>query len=580
MAELLAESLPAVLLAAAFAATPLVALRLNAKPWVLLLLGSLPALVLYVWNPCVRIYLAHGFYHTSIVYQILNGDVPPMNALLGGEPQLYPWAHALLTAGVVKGLHLPPPAAFAALNLLALLGTLVLVFRIAMLLSANRGAAVLAALLSVFGLTFLNQGPIASLAQRFTGPEIFEWRALVADKFTNVNAMPLGFLFFALFLHSILVLLCRPDAGRRHDAMLFLSVVGTGHLYPLFWTALVAAYVGLCAAVLSRRGREAWPAIGRTLFAVALGTVALLPYLRQLSSGKVGTSFVLLPGSGNRDASFVLAPSLEFVSLRALRAIVTLSPLAVLLAWKRRALARLWRSNPVGSLALAAVAATLVLLYILLSVTPSLANEYKYLMLACVPLGLFGGFALQAVRDRSGLVCFLLLAALLLPFGANWLGKFVWDTCTPLVEGVHLRHRDPARDELYRWIGERTERDALFLDSELTVPVFGRRQLYIGLGDRFQEGWTVAPHDTLTALHYPPRVVDARTRLARNFYLPAVPEIHESVVAELRRTSGGRDVYVVARERTARSKLERSPAFEAVFENDVAAVHRLLAEEP
>jgi hypothetical protein len=449
-----------------------------------------------------------------------------------------------------------------------------------MLLSANRGAAVLAALLSVFGLTFLNQGPIASLAQRFTGPEIFEWRALVADKFTNVNAMPLGFLFFALFLHSILVLLCRPDAGRRHDAMLFLSVVGTGHLYPLFWTALVAAYVGLCAAVLSRRGREAWPAIGRTLFAVALGTVALLPYLRQLSSGKVGTSFVLLPGSGNRDASFVLAPSLEFVSLRALRAIVTLSPLAVLLAWKRRALARLWRSNPVGSLALAAVAATLVLLYILLSVTPSLANEYKYLMLACVPLGLFGGFALQAVRDRSGLVCFLLLAALLLPFGANWLGKFVWDTCTPLVEGVHLRHRDPARDELYRWIGERTERDALFLDSELTVPVFGQRQLYIGLGDWFQEGWTVAPHDTLTALHYPPRVVDARTRLARNFYLPAVPEIHESVVAELRRTSGGRDVYVVARERTARSKLERSPAFEAVFENDVAAVHRLLAEEP
>jgi hypothetical protein len=573
------QSLLAVGVSALFSAALLLALRKRVGGWLLLLLGLSPAALIYLTNPCVRIYQAHGFAHVSMMYQILNGFVPPDNPLLGGEPQLYPWMHGLLTAGLVFAFRIPPTFAFALINLLALAGSLTLVYRAAHRMSASRVAGALSATLSVLGLTFLNQGAVTYVLRGLTGPAWFEWRALGADKFTNVNAMPLGILFFALFVYSLVRIFSASETGVRPHVWLLVSVVGSGLFYPLVWTGLIASFCAVVVTVAVFRGNGALGTLGRLLAVAGVGTLLLLPYFRQISGGSGAPALSMIPGSARSGASFLLAPDLRFVSLKLARWSLYVLPLSVLLVWKRRALAAAWRSQPRVWTALWAVAATGSGLYVLVTVTPPLSNEYKYLVLACMPLGIAGGLALSELYRTRAALCALVLALFLVPAAGNWIEKFFWHDCNRAVaERIHLRDTDPQRDELYRWIGERTPRDALFIDDELTIPVFGRRQLYIGLGQWFEEGWTTAPREILLASHYSARQIYARETVAGEFFSRPGAPLPERTLSELRRTSGDREVYVVLRNRGAESKLIADPNFTRVFANDAAVVYKLLRD--
>lgn len=65
--------------------------KIKAPNWVFLSLGILPLVFIFLWTPNNRIISAHGLWHTSIVYQIMNGNIPPGHPYLAGEPLLYPW---------------------------------------------------------------------------------------------------------------------------------------------------------------------------------------------------------------------------------------------------------------------------------------------------------------------------------------------------------------------------------------------------------------------------------------------------------------------------------------------------------
>ena len=75
-----------VLLSAALASALFLAMRVTKRSAWLLLLAALPLVLLYLWNPNFRVYSYHGLLHSSVVYQILNGFVPPDCSLLAGEP--------------------------------------------------------------------------------------------------------------------------------------------------------------------------------------------------------------------------------------------------------------------------------------------------------------------------------------------------------------------------------------------------------------------------------------------------------------------------------------------------------------
>ena len=551
----------------------LAAIRRDAKPWLFLLVASLPVILFYAIAPCWRIYSSHGFSHISITYQILNGQFPPMSSLLAGQPELYPWAHTLPVVGIVYLFRLAPSLAFALTNVLYLIGTLAIVYKSAGLLSSSRGAAVFSATLSVFGLSPFIGGPFADLLAGVMGSRILEWRALVAVKYTLTSAMPPGLMFFALFLYACLRIFSGA-ATKRHHFMFFLSVVGTGYSYPLIFPALLACYGSICVVVVAAKRRAAWPLVGRTLLAVGGGLAALLPYFVLL--GRPGSVLSLSEGaSDGAGASLLLGPDWRLVVLKITRLTIYVLPLLLVLAWKRRILLDLWREKTTHSLILFATVTTTALLYVFLSVTPPLANEYKFLMLCYFPLGLLGGPVLNAVNSRQGIVCFLLLGAFMMPIISHWTWSLTWRDCDlGVVENARLRYDDEQRHALYEWIGTRTAPDAVFIDSQLDIPVFGRRQLYLGPAKEGLDGWVFLPELVLTSLHHSADLIRERKQIVRRIY-SRPDRIPETILADLSRTTDDKEVYVVVRNAHSRGLFSRARAFKKVFENEEAAIYQL-----
>ena len=94
--------------AATGAAVLVLGVRRSWPGWPLLAVALMPGLLVYLANDHLRVYSTHGFVHTGIVYQILNGFVPPESALFGAAPLSYFWAHHLVVAGVVAVLGIHP----------------------------------------------------------------------------------------------------------------------------------------------------------------------------------------------------------------------------------------------------------------------------------------------------------------------------------------------------------------------------------------------------------------------------------------------------------------------------------------
>ncbi|MCJ7689327.1 MAG: hypothetical protein MUO60_08410, partial [Clostridiaceae bacterium] len=121
------------------------------------LLAVLTMAVMYALNPNNRVYSYHGFMHAGIVYQALNGTIPPLNPLLGGEPLLYPWGYHLLAAGISRMLNLSPAYSFAVINVASAVLVMVLAYKISQTLVSSRSHNLFSALLTLAGATVFNK---------------------------------------------------------------------------------------------------------------------------------------------------------------------------------------------------------------------------------------------------------------------------------------------------------------------------------------------------------------------------------------------------------------------------------------
>jgi len=176
---------------------------------------------------------AHGFHHSTIATQILNGIFPPENPGLGGTALSYHWGYHAFVAALSSPTSLPPLLVMTLLNVMSLYFIFCIAYRTAKYLEFSEGYSYLVPLALIglmrsdaiiFFINKLSSGVLMDLRQ-ISFPEVrpseilqswiwgggapwFDRRLFFLNKFYNANTMPIGIAlclsyFFVLLIHLI-----------------------------------------------------------------------------------------------------------------------------------------------------------------------------------------------------------------------------------------------------------------------------------------------------------------------------------------------------------------------------------------
>jgi hypothetical protein len=560
--------LQAALLSLLLASIFLLLLRIQAPRWTFLVLGVLPSAFFLIALPNLRVYGYHQWSQASLVYQILLGHIPPQNPLLAGEPAHYPWAYALLLAGLSKLLGLSPlwSSALVAIGSLTLL--LVLTYRIGRIVSGEIHAALFGVAAALYASTFTQSVPDSPI-RRFLAavwplPSLEPRGAPIVEKLTGCTGFPLGLALYALVLLSLLKLIADGRPRRGLVLALGLGILGVGLVYPFLLPAV--ALVCSAACLLAWRHKDT----RRQQIAAILGTllfcgIAVIPYYLALAAGRAESVLKIasLP-------DLVRPVSVLFV---------TLLPMILLLIWARKAVLDRLRDRSEATKLLGMSVAINLLLF--LFVSAPLWTQYKFYLLAVYGLGIVGGLAFHVLHGRSRAAAWLAFSLFLLSFGLDCAHKAKsWQRVPePFREsGMMLEHADPAENELYQWIRSKTRANAVFVDSKLVVPIFGQRALFVGLGGELNlkdytiDGYALDPKTLLLIVDgYAPALVAERQRIATKLLAG------ESVSAEERAAvrATGDQAFLIARTSLLNDSLSSAGSFRIAFRNAAATVWEL-----
>jgi hypothetical protein len=460
-------------------------------------------LLTYLLNPNNRVYSFHGFIHAGIVYEILNGNIPPSNPFLAQEALHYPWGYHLLAAGITWICHITPFYAFMIINIISLLLSMVLVFKISSMLIKDTNANVLSLFTSIFGITVF--------CEWFTRP-ISGWihvgieeRATPAFlKFFNVNGVPLGLVFFLLFLLAV-IRIFRWKKPLSDAALLAISILGVAFFYPAMLFSLCAATACICPASWlgdKASGARVWLKKVVLVLCILIGCIAvMLPYFDSISAGLEVQKMTL---------------EINAAMLKSVSYIVLLFPvMAVIFLNRRQTAGRLDRSAFVVTVA--GVAGTF-LAYACMNLPER--SEYKALLLSAVMMGILGGPAFAAMKTWCPrIVVLMLLLAFAFPSWTKVYSKTNWLNDLPVdftESGRYICIADEEEDEMHRWIQKRTSKDSVFIDTELTIPVFASRRLFIGPDKWKQKGFKLK--FLRKVCRYDPEMLRRRHSIVKRIY--------------------------------------------------------------
>ncbi|MDJ0616368.1 MAG: hypothetical protein QNJ63_06380 [Calothrix sp. MO_192.B10] len=554
------------------------AIKIKAKNWVFLLLGVLPLILIYLSNPYNKIVSAHSFWQISIVYEIMNGHIPPKNPLLAGEFLPYQWFYHALVAGISYAFRVPPTIVFALGNGFALLLTIILVFKISKFLYEDRISNIFAVLLSIFGITFLIGGLIAKIVEKFlpyhatSNLNFYQVRHHghpIFAKFAYINSTHFGVLFFALFLYSILHIFSKSDNVKPYYMTLAISVLGAGYFYPIHFLGVLACCFSCCLVMYLLHKKSILPKIIAILSCVFVGAVLVSPYLYQIRSAKGEAKSIMI----SSNFLHLLTYSFDYL--------LVASPILVVLFWRRKVLLNLLRTKTDFTLILMTVVVTTALMYIFIDFTAHL-TQYKFQMLSFLALGIIASGCLQDIySNKKRIICVLLVASFLFPFSSYMFYRlkpvvsgWKYDSRYVFEDGIYLRHKNPKEDAFYKWVRSQTQRDAVFIDSQLsTISFLGQRRLYVGLEDN--PLWYAGQWGLINFLGHSPEIVNAREKVVDAIYSDADTKISEGILSELNRASSIGDVYIVARNAVTDNKFLDDKHFVKVFENKKAKVYKL-----
>jgi hypothetical protein len=522
------------------------------KIW-LMVLGVAPVVLIYVLNPEFRVYSFHSFMHAGITYQILNGNVPPTDPLLAGHAAAYPWAAHLIAAGLSRVFNITPFLSIAVMNVASLALAMALIYRISKMLVDDERANVLSVVVSIYGITVANPSLLRLLSVKLPT----EFRGVpILLKFITINVLPIGLVCFLLFVYLVLKL----EISRRTSLvapLVLVALLGVGFTYPAFLPG-IAVSLGLAwilTLALFRRETLRWSlrTLVSTVLALAATALIVRPYLALTGAGTVGQMQILAK-------QMVLANAVKYF-------VVTL-PILVIIAANLRAFRQV---NPRALAFLVIVVVATAAAYLAIHVP--LDNEYKFLLLSTVTLGILGGVAFAELARRlkgyRTIAVFVLLALFLFPSFRFVKLKMVQERAgrpsKAFVErGRSIHSTDPEDDQFYQWIKANTGPKSVFVDQELDIPVLAERPLLIGLGKREpgqQKGF--GPVDMILRFQsgYPASLLETRRRIVEKIYA-ADKQLTDAEVSELLGLPG--DLYVVWRAK-GQDRAFDNPAFQEVF---------------
>ena len=504
-----------ILVLALLSASTFFILLIRKKPmWLMLLLLLFPVL-LALSDVNFQTMSNHGLMHASIVYELSQHGVPPGNPLLAGERLYYPYGHHFLISKLMNYISIAPGQWFVITNIISLILFIWILERIARLISPDRTYRALAVFVSVVGCNPFAQGPLRDPFLMLS--LINEHRIVPLSKFLNINSNPLGLLCFVITFWGLVRLVTTGKGNLLTYAMVAIGSISAAFLYPIVWPGILVC-IGLTIIYLWYiKAPYCYRTGGYLLVILVVGIALVIPWLLSITEGKSAT------------AAIQIIPS-KWHLLRNGIIIATLMALPVGLAlFMRTTIADVFRAHQKIVVYCLLCAISLQGMYLLIFFP--LHAEYKYLAMSEVPIALILAFLLQKLVERQKLLAAVLIFLLALPANWNVWGKIVQGFGTAadpaLIEGNLIIHQEPAQRELYRWIRENTERDAVFVDTYLTVPPFAQRQLFVGLDTRRdsgdlkgRDGWSMTAKTILELVNgSDQKVLERRRHLAENLLL-------------------------------------------------------------
>lgn len=530
------------------------------KIW-FVLWGIAPLIMLYVLSPNLRIYSFHGFMQAGVVYQLLNGNIPPFNPLLGGQIMRYPWGWHCPAALLTQALTITPFYAFALINTVSLCLVMVLVYKISQLLIEDEKANIFSAIISIFALSITDLHLVHRLRRLLHIYIPFEVRGVpLFDKFANINGVPIGLVFFLFFVYCIIKLFKNKNAGVT-SIWFFIALLGCGFFYPTMLPGIVSSTVLVCLVrvVLHKNGYS--PDIKKIVLLVSILLTVILcltPYFFSITSGiRAKIQFF----------------NLNHMGKNTIRYLVINIPILVITCINKNFLKN--KVNQTAITILLSVIAANLGCYVFINLP--LGVEYKYLVLSTVSLGIVGGIAFSAMNQgfKKPLVLILLLL-FLIPLYRNvkWKSQFLKKVTNVSdlyhEKGRYIYAKNSEEDELYQWIRDHTDKNSIFIDSELTIPVLAQRQLFIGMDredplgptPKGMKGIYGPPGYGLTIdtflrddFGYDPHLLDKRQAIVKSIY-----DVHRTLTdRELKEFfDTNKNIYVVVRTKAIEDKFKQA----------------------
>ncbi len=545
-----------------------VLLWLGAPRWCFLVMGMLPVSLPLWLSSNLRVYGYHSFMQAGIVYEILNGHIPPHDPLFAGGPLLYPWGYAFLIAAVSRLLDISPFYSSALLSSIALAGILIATFKISSLFTTDFAANFFATLIPLYAFTFTQDKIFMPLyqwgADASTLVGFGEWRSMpILEKFNGDTGFPFGFFLFGLFLYYLLRNITANRWNWKQAWLLSLACFGVGFIYPFFFPSAVCAGFAACMVnAFRKRGDQRRRSILVASILVATSTLLLL-YLVPISHGKAP------------DARLVLNLSWPHWKRKIGVLVLTCAPIGLLLGIYRRRLWEIFREHDTEALTLIFSAMCSLSLFLLMN-TP-FASEYKFLSQAILVVGILGGWCFSWLRQRRSALCFALVLLFLLPMGTDVARKsFHWtDTWSYprnyYEKGVNILKKSSAENRLYSWIRKKTDPSAVFLDASLDLTVYGQRELYVAMwSDSPFSGFGMRAQEMLDEDNgYNPLLVQRREMILDNILNgqnPLTSKDFAPIIVNFPKN----DIYIIARTEPQKRRLTHCSFVKMVF-NDAAA---------
>jgi hypothetical protein len=290
----------------------------------------------------------------------------------------------------------------------------------------------------------------------------------VFKKFFNINGVPIGLVFFLLFVYAIIKILENKNTWF-YAILTLVSILGCGFFYLPMAPGIPATTLALTALwlMLARTNYFAGTAkpVILTIGAVIIGTFLLGPYVLSASSG-VSQSIELF------NFSFVLENCVNYLIAAGPLLIITLMNIKYLVN----------RLNSRVFLVLLVVMMGNAACYLFIHIPDS--AEYKFLLLSTVTLGILAGLALHNMkRWCHKTVVLILMLLFLFPSYEVTLRKSKKPGHRPVYieDGKNILFAAEEENELYQWIKPNTPKDSVFIDLELKIPVYAQRRLFIGM---------------------------------------------------------------------------------------------------